>query len=164
MGDLMAWTEPLARYAELRMQRAADFVIGAPRRYMERWFVVPRNPAGNAYLHRFWRSDDDQALHDHPWPSVSIVLRGGYVEHTIAAGGIHRRRIRRPGDVIFRGPQAAHRIEIDPTLAGPGEVVTLFLTGPRIREWGFHCPKGWVHWRDFTSADGRTVDQGCGEA
>ena len=31
-------------------------------------------------------------------------------------------------------------------------------------EWGFHCPKGWVHWRDFTAGkDGEIVGKGCGE-
>lgn len=36
--------------------------------------------------------------------------------------------------------------------------------GPRFREWGFACPKGWVHWREFTEpgSEGR-VGRGCGE-
>jgi hypothetical protein len=58
---------------------------------MRRWWVIPRNKFFNIYLHHFLHSDDDRALHDHPWWNVSILLRSGsYVEHTIAAGGVGR--------------------------------------------------------------------------
>lgn len=149
--------------AQRIMRRPADVLIGGSERpYLERWFVIPRNPLFNVYLHRFWRSDDDRALHDHPWWNVSLILRGSYTEHTIEAGGIHRRRDRRAGAMALRAARAAHRIEIDPSHAG--QVITLFLTGPRLRVWGFHCPvAGWVDWRDFTSDDGLTVGRGCGD-
>lgn len=140
--------------------RPADFVIGDRRRpYLERWFVVPRNPVFNVYLHRFLRSDDDRALHDHPWANMSVLLDGEYIEHRIAAGGIHIRNIRHAGDVCIRlSGRVAHRIEL---LNGP--CWTLFITGPRYRQWGFHCPDhGWVHWRDFT-APGNVgeIGRGC---
>jgi hypothetical protein len=33
-----------------------------------------------------------------------------------------------------------------------------------VREWGFHCPRRWVHWRQFTAGpNGETVGKGCGE-
>lgn len=66
-------------------RRAPDVVIGEVHRpYLLRWWVIPRNPVFNVYLHRFMRSDDDRALHDHPWSNLSILLRGSYGEHTIA--------------------------------------------------------------------------------
>ncbi|WP_165421915.1 hypothetical protein [Pseudoxanthomonas winnipegensis] len=40
---------------------------------------------------------------------------------------------------------------------------TLFLFGPKRREWGFHCEgKGWVPWQEFTAA-GKPgeVGKGC---
>ena len=40
---------------------------------------------------------------------------------------------------------------------------TLFIAGKWQRDWGFHCPKGWVFWRDFVDASGDGVDRGCGE-
>lgn len=142
------------------MRRWPDVVIGgADRPYLRRWWLIPRNPIFNIYLHQFLRSDDDRALHDHPWVNCSILLKGRYVEHTIAAGGIERRVERRAGAVKFRLPWAAHRVEI-----AEGETCwTLFITGPRLREWGFHCPAGWVHWRQFTdpATDGATVGRGC---
>jgi hypothetical protein len=153
----------------LRMQvfgqmdsRPPDRIIGSIEDpYMHRWHLIDRNRDGNAYAHRFFRSDDDRAHHDHPWESCSIVLAGSYIEHTIAAGGIHHRVLRSAGDVIFRGERDAHRIELIPGELAP---VTLFLTGAVVRDWGFHCPdRGWVHWQEFTNpADGgATVGRGC---
>ena len=139
--------------------RPPDQLIGrAGNPYMSRWFVLPKNRALNVYLHRFHRSDDDRALHDHPWPNLSLILQGAYDEHCIRAGGVEVRTRRRAGNVKLRGPRAAHRIE----LLGGAPVKTLFITGPKLREWGFHCPQGWRHWRDFTADDtGNTVGRGC---
>lgn len=141
------------------LSRAPDFIIGgSDDPYLLRWYVIPRNPVANAYLHRFMRSDDDRALHDHPWPSVSLMLAGEATEHTIARGGIHCRRIIRAGDIVARGPRFAHRIELH-----AGECTTLFMTGPRIRAWGFHCPTRWVPWQEFTApGDKGSIGPGCG--
>lgn len=141
--------------------RAPDVVIGQD--YLRRWWVIPRNPLFNIYLHDIRKSDDDRALHDHPWINCSIVLAGGYWEHTIAAGGIARRVWRGRGAVKLRLGRAAHRLEIDPGY--PDQVLTLFITGPRWRQWGFHCPQaGWVHWQDFTDPDDPSqAGRGCGE-
>ena len=57
---------------------------------------------------------------------------------------------------VFRTAKFAHRLEL---VKGP--VWTLFITGPRLRSWGFYCPQGWRHWEDFTSPDGRNVGRGC---
>lgn len=148
------------RIISLGRKRPPDVVIGeAQSPYMHRWWLIPRNRFFNIYLHHFLRSDDDRALHDHPWWNLSILLDGRYVEHTIAAGGVNVRTERRAGEVKLRGARAAHRIEL---VDGP--CWTLFITGPRIREWGFHCPQGWRHWRIFTSGpNGETIGRGCGE-
>lgn len=143
-------------------RRAPDVVIGdRADPYLIRWWVIPRNRFFNVYLHRFLRSDDDRALHDHPWANLSILLRGMYVEHTIAAGGVNVRTERRAGAWKFRMfGSAAHRLELI-----DGECWTIFITGPRYREWGFHCPLiGWVHWKRFTAADNPgEIGRGCGE-
>lgn len=149
----------LSRAVAIMNSRWPDVVIGGhDNPYLLRWYVVPRNPLFNIYLHQFLRSDDDRALHDHPWINASLLLDGSYTEHTIAAGGVHHQTVRKAGDVVLRGPKAAHRIELH---AGP--CTTLFITGPRLRHWGFHCPeRGWVHWRDFTDpADKGSVGKGC---
>ena len=151
----------LARLAaELPARRAPDVAIGGTADpYLLRWWVIPRNRLFNIYLHVFFRSDDDRALHDHPWVNLSILVEGAYYEETIRAGGVHVWTRREAGDFKLRPPRAAHRVE----LVDGQPCTTLFLTGPNLRSWGFHCPRGWVHWRAFTNpADGgRTVGKGC---
>ena len=119
--------------------------------YLNRWFVIPRNRFLNIYLHQFLASDDDRALHDHPWFSVSFMLKGEIVEHSFKGLRIIPRFI-----PVFRSAKFAHRLEV---VKGP--VWTLFITGPRIRSWGFYCHKGWRHWEHFTTKkeNGETV--GC---
>lgn len=127
--------------------------------YMDRWHLIPRNRFFNIYLHHFLQSDDDRALHDHPWWNFSYLLSGEYTEHTISAGGINHRKLYKAGDWKFRTAKYAHRIELT-----NGGCWTLFITGPRIRVWGFHCPKGWVNWQKFTDpTDTGKIGAGCGE-
>lgn len=153
----------LQRWAQRKMEsRPPDFVIGDPAApYLLRWWVIPRNRLFNIYLHRVIRSDDDRALHDHPWLNASIIVDGGYLEHRIAAGGCRHLTARVAGDVCTRTARAAHRLEVMPG----SEAVTLFVTGPVIRQWGFHCEHaGWRHWKDFTApAERGQVGRGCGE-
>ncbi len=147
------------RINRVMRSRMPDFVVGKPLApYLNRWFVIPRNRVFNIYAHEFHRSDDDRALHDHPWFNISILLAGEYTEHTIAAGGVRYRRIRRAGDIVVRGPRHAHRIELH---AGPCR--TLFVTGPRLRDWFFHCPDaGLIPWQEFTSAGNPgEIGKGC---
>lgn len=146
-GDLQAWAKSI-------MRRAPDFTIGGD--YMQRWFIIPRNDRMNLYLHRTLRSDDD-VMHDHPWDNMSFVIDGGYTEHT--PNSVIDRK---PGDVVSRKADDVHRLQ----LWHGRPSVSLFMTGPKVREWGFHCPKGWVHWKDFTGGyhEGRSdKGAGCGE-
>lgn len=155
--------------------RQPDFVIGSENSpYLRRWWLLPRNPVFNVYLHHFCRSDDDRALHDHPWPSLSIVLSGGYYDITPGIDNTQQRRWCGPGSIIVRRPSSAHRVELArlKLLLASGfsywsvsqelPAWTLFITGPRVRDWGFLCPRGWVHWQDFTSGvDGSRIGKGC---
>lgn len=151
------------RADRIAAQREPDFIIGgAEDPYLRRWWMIPRNWLFNIYLHELVRSDDDRALHDHPWLNCSILIDGAYVEHTIEAGGVNRRVMRRAGEIKLRRAIAAHRLEI---VEGQN-ARSIFITGPRLRSWGFHCRWGWRRWQDFCqSADdldgsGR-VGRGC---
>lgn len=151
----------LRRFVYKRSARDPDFVIGtSDRPYLKRWFILPRNRVFNIYLHQFLRSDDDRALHDHPWWNASILLYGRYIEHTIAAGGINRRVEYKAGDIKLRSAKYAHRLE----LIDDHQCWSLFITGPRLREWGFHCPLGWKHWKEFTKpGNSGEIGPGCGD-
>lgn len=135
-------------------QRPPDFTITRDGRpYLRRWYVVPRNVNANVYLHHICQDDLDRALHDHPWDNTTIVLRGGYVEYTPL--GSHYRRA---GNVVHRKAEDLHRI-----IVGAGEAWSLFITGPKRREWGFACSRGWVHWQDFVDPlDSGKIGKGCG--
>lgn len=133
--------------------------------YLYRWFVIPRNRWANVYLHVFMRSDDDRALHCHPWCSVSFIIGATGYEEIYARRKwylfgpvVNYVRTIPSGSIVFRRARFRHRI----VLNGDGMPVTLFLTGPRVREWGFWCPKGFVHWKKFTAHDdpGR-IGRGC---
>jgi hypothetical protein len=119
-------------------------VIGPPGNpYLLRWILFRQGTKPRVYIHHFMRSDDDRALHDHPWWFVSILLRGSYLEH--GPGGA---RVRRAPSIAFRPLDTRHRIEL---LRQP--VWTLFITGPRVRGWGFWCEDRFVPWRDFDGCD-----------
>lgn len=123
-------------------RRAPDFVVGDPADpYLHRWWLIPRNRFFNIYLHQFLKDDDDRALHDHPWSSLSWMLHGALLEHL--PGGRCRRL--EAGDLVWRSARFSHRLSV---LRGHTPL-TLFITGPRVREWGFHCPQGWRPWKQF---------------
>jgi hypothetical protein len=155
------------RLIAISERRSPDFVIGGEERpYLRRWFLIPKNRFFNIYLHHICRSDDDRALHNHPWINLSILLRGAYLEVT-PKGTIMRLR----GDFILRGTQARHRLQLLSPLSVPPflktyplafETWTLFITGPWMRPWGFDCPQGFVPWQDFTApgAEGE-IGKGC---
>lgn len=144
------WRVPNSRGPDVQIGKLNDT-------YMERWWVIPRNRFFNIYLHHFLRSDDDRALHDHPWINCSILLEGRYTEHTISAGGVNHRVEYVAGAIKCRGPRYAHRVELT-----HGPCWSLFITGPNVRHWGFHCPNGWRHWKEFTDpTDPGQIGRGC---
>lgn len=129
---------------KIMASREPDFVIGAHRNppYIKRWWVIPRNRFFNIYLHAVGQDDDDRAMHDHPWINMSYILEGGYNECTPKwtkplTKGQHR----------FRRPRALHRLE----LLDNQYTLSLFITGPKVRKWGFQTEDGWVSWEDFVS-------------
>lgn len=111
--------------------------------YMRRWYIERSATEGNVHLHQTLRSDCDAEHHDHPWDNMSIWLRGTGHEEIVGSDGSTTVLDRPPGTVAFRHAQDRHRILIqEPTW-------TLFLTGPKIREWGFLHEDGWMHNREF---------------
>ena len=67
----------------LRAQKTPYFHLDG---YMNRWWLFRLWREGEHYakvcgrIHEILRSDSDRHCHDHPWPYVSIILRGGYWE------------------------------------------------------------------------------------
>lgn len=65
--------------------------------------------------------------------------------------------------VVVRRPTYRHRVELLRDRRGrPISCWTLVFTGPRVREWGFWCPKGFVNWKEFTKPGNHgEVGRGC---
>lgn len=144
-------------------KRLPDLSVGDPLNpYMLRWYWIPRNKFFNVYVHMFLRDDDDRALHDHPWGSLSLLCRGTLLEIYQNPNKFYRSTKHiTVGNWTYRSAKFAHRLVVPTQAYSP---VTIFITGPRIREWGFHCPKGWKHWKDFVAKDNKgSVGAGCGE-
>lgn len=147
--------------------RPPDFVISQNGKdYMRRWWITPRwNTLPRVYLHHIISSDDDRALHDHISWSLSFLLTGGYVEHYPGMVMKFRRR----GNLVFRSSTQAHRLQLYKEYGTHGNEVavwTIFVVGPKKREWGFHCEKGWRSWREFIGlpygeATGNEMGPGC---
>lgn len=103
--------------------------------YLVRWRLV-QTPWFAVYLHHILRSDDDRALHDHPWAFLSLILWGGYFEFTPAGC-----RWRGAGSLVFHKAEDLHRLELD------RPAWTLVFCGRRRREWGFRFADGWRSWQ-----------------
>jgi len=107
-------------------------------------------------LHVFLRSDDDRANHCHPWRFKTLILWGGYWEHTKEG-----RFWRKPGYFGGGNENYFHRVELSrypsddedsPNQERPA--VTLFMTGPKTSDWGFNCPQGRVDHTEFNRKGG----------
>lgn len=113
--------------------------------YLERISIFKIPGIFQIAIHRFWKSDDDGGLHDHPWLFwASRILEGGYTEH-LPDG---KTALRKPGDFRVRNAWTRHRVELPYEGA---EVWTLFIMGPKVRAWGFipDATKKWMHWRPY---------------
>lgn len=119
------------------------------------WFAVK--------LHKILLSDDD-CYHDHPWSFISIILKGGYIEHTPNGS-----RYYKPGSILWRPAPSIHKLELNSSLRLDRKngytiktkttipATTLVITFKKVRVWGFYTAHGFVKWFDFIRA-GRKCD------
>jgi hypothetical protein len=114
----------------------------------------------SAKIHLFFSSDEDRALHSHPFYFFGIILSPpGYLEHT-ERGTFHRKWLH----VSFQKPNYFHRVELfkydkdDADAQGSFEkpVLTLFCTYKPRKElsWSFRCPHGDKDFKDFNKDNG----------
>ena len=125
--------------------------------YMHRYYLFlkdRKNFPFNVTLHKILKSDDP-IMHDHPWPFLTIVLKGGYYEHTplYASNGKiigELSRWRGPGSFIFRKAREFHWLELEEGTPA----TTLFFMGPQQRDWGFLVNRTkqktqWIQWENY---------------
>lgn len=120
--------------------------------YLERYYVFLKDRHWfpfNIFLHKFLKSDSDD-LHDHPWPYLTIILKGGYWEWTpqFNAQGKRINEIAKwcgAGSIRWAPANSFHRIELDPEV----ECWTLFMPGIKQRDWGFLFKGNWMQWQKY---------------
>lgn len=126
--------------------------------YMDRYYIFLKNRKWfpfNVTVHRIKKSDDP-IFHDHPWPFITIILKGGYWEHTPVFNGEGKiiadiQKWRGPGSVVIRRATEFHWLEMDPDV---GSATTLFFMGPQQRDWGFlinrtKTKQQWIQWENY---------------
>jgi hypothetical protein len=148
-------TETSTRLINQAIDKLIEFAKRTPyfhlEGYMERYWLIPYGKIGiAARIHHILRSDDNRAFHDHPWPYLTVILRGGYTEiRPIFESGVYigeHRQWHGAGSILFRRADSWHRLEIPEGHSA----WTLFITGPKVRRWGFLIhPEHKVYWRDY---------------
>jgi len=120
--------------------------------YLERYYLFLKDRDRfpfNIFLHKFLKGDPDD-VHDHPWPYATLILKGGYYEwlpqfdskgNKIAEMCVWRG----PGSFRVCRANSYHRIELDPSVTA----WTLFMPGPKKRDWGFLVNNKWIQHEQY---------------
>lgn len=118
--------------------------------YLQRRRIV-QTPFLAVYVHDILSGDEDRCPHSHPFPFISAVLRGGYLEEVHFPGGTVLGKAYRFYHGRFsvhsfqRGNGQVHRI--DTVLP---RTRTLVIAGRRKDSWGFFVDgEGLVHWSEY---------------
>ena len=81
-----------------------------------RWFPF------NILIHHILDDDHGVGLHNHPFPYITIIIRGGYWETDKNKNKIWRDRFY----VGFRSADNLHRVDLEPGM----KPVTIYIAGP----------------------------------
>lgn len=144
--------------------------------YMIRWYIFnSRN--FSVKLHNILKSDHD-CVHDHPWDFISIILKGGYIEHSeiplnfsarspyreiylkvLEKEGYRINSIKNIEDfkevvcvskIISRFSIIKRKAEHRHKLEIHQPCWSLVFNFKVKRKWGFWDKvKGWIHWKQF---------------
>jgi len=164
----MKWCEKRGRVLKITGAQGPDDV------YLIRYYVLQSRWC-NIFIHQFLRSDKDD-LHDHPWDFVTYLVRGAYTEQrwdeekqtvliTKRANYtyddyMHKVPLRL-NTFVFRRATDQHRVVVKEDLKQADKhkaALTLFMSGPTKREWGFWRTdfggagtkfRTWVPWRVY---------------
>ena len=156
-----------------RLLKKKEIVNCARELYLRRWYLLRTKRVG-IFIHQFVRSDEDRALHDHPWSFLVVPIWRGYVEHSerirdcktcdgtgivgifdasagcpdCDLGEVREARQTRVYPLLgtrFRGGTYRHRVDlIDGKAAW-----SLFFRFTENRVWGFWLPDGFKPWNLF---------------
>lgn len=131
--------------------------------YLKRWYLI-RTRSFGLFIHRFNSSDEDRALHCHPWNFIVIPVWRGYNEFTeshfkdqywthLLGKREKKRRVIPFISISFRSAMFKHRVE----LIDGKPAWSIFIRFRRIREWGLYPNGKFVHWRKWWT-DNKCID------
>lgn len=126
--------------------------------------IPKKEPRFNVFIHNIVQSDIGDP-HDHPWDYTSVILWGGYVEWIYIKTPVWETnpnesrfnglkltykvartiKYRRVGDIIKAHAERTHMVHLKDKPAW-----TLFIRGPKVREWGFLNPITGI-WEQYQS-------------
>lgn len=126
---------------------------------LTRYYLIDL-PWFGIYLHHLQSSDDDRALHDHPWSFVTCLLSSGYyeivpspmrpydlVEWTATRDPQlpmgYAKHWRHRFSILVRRAEYKHRLEL------PRPMWTLVLRWRARRTWGFWTPGGFLDFKAY---------------
>src|SRR5690606_35004699 len=103
-------------------------------------------------IHHIALPDNDRHMHDHPFDSRTIILKGWYEEETPSCYTSRTQpwlrsivKHRAPGDTAPIRLGKYHRI----SSVSPGGAWTLFITWRYQGEWGYWVDGRKVNWREY---------------
>jgi len=139
-SGLDPWFDRLLSLFLKRLDIVHDEVL-----YLRRWLLFSTRRL-TVYIHRITQPDLDRNLHDHPWNSLIVIMRGGYIEET-PTGLVSYMAPR----IRYMPAEHTHRI----ALHYRGTTWSLVFCGRHKRTWGFHTEAGWVPWDEYLKKEGK---------
>lgn len=124
-------------------QRDLVHVKGDP--YLQRWILWL---GITIRIHKFYRGDQDRALHDHPWWFITFPFHSYREDYWDSRTQTKDNRLVKRFRFHFRPSDHRHIVR----KISKGPTWTFVITGWKTREWGFwpgrYCNR-FVHWRDW---------------
>lgn len=126
-------------------------------KYLKRWYLF-RFKSFSVFVHKFFKSDEDRALHDHPWNYIVIPTWRGYTEYSSnlvkkfflfgVLKEIREEKTKRIYPIIgirYRKSTYRHRVE----LINNKPAWSIFIKFRKNRNWGFWPNNEYIYWEDF---------------
>jgi hypothetical protein len=128
-----------------------EIISGEGKVHFRRYRIL-ETPWFSLYIHNILESDLDLHMHDHPWDFVSVMLSGGYLEYTEKnpEGNYFLPIDFNTWDIpsLYINAHVAEDLHKIKLIDGK-PVWSIFLCGPRRREFGYGVNGKWIHNKEY---------------
>jgi len=136
----------LHKFARLFYNRTFIIWTGG-RKYLQRTYIKRKGFFPEIFIHKFYASDSDRDLHNHPWNNAfSLILNGSYREERFVDNTKTKTFFKtlKPGMFNYIGINDYHRVSLMSEY-----VWTLFVAFKRVQHWGFWEKNKFVPWEEY---------------